>query len=448
MNSSRDASFEAPAVKTLRVAAMAVLAVILALILTQALIAVLPPLRKVFVDALFGYNSSIHAAVKKAEWILALTVVVLAAAILLAVWKLGLSTWGRIAMGAAAIGAVLIYLAHDDPAIAKPITFDEFSPAFPGADESFKVLMRYGKQQAAAKNFKIPSFKDPYPAFVVRDRAKWKATILLHRAEIEQHWKDLAVERAWWNDLNGFDRIGDLTPPSFGSDIVAFQVFRTLSQHAAAVASLEAIDGHGDEAVETILPFLEVSRKLQPSSRTLVRTMVSVVIERMCLDTSAFILDTTTVSPAARGRLEGALGGGDAAAGARHMIGTDFVLRSNATRDFRAGDFVDVAGGTSERAALAHVLQFLSPFVYNPRATLNKVGEESAGLQEIVGARELGKLDAWTNKFVAEDARVRFKNPLGMLFLQYSTPGFGKVSENYWNTEDQRVALLARLKAT
>jgi len=448
MNTSRDASPEAPVTKTLRLAAMAILAVVLALILTQALVAFMPPLQKVFVDALFGFTPSIHVAVKKAEWVLALTVVVLTAAILLAFWKLGLSTWGRIAAGAAAIGAVLIYLSHDDPVIAKPITFDEFSPVFPGADESFNVLMRYGRQQAAAKNFKSPQFKDPYPAFVMRDHAKWTATILLHRAEIEQHWKDLAVERAWWNELNGFDRIGDLTPPSFDSDIIAFQVFRALSQHAAGVASLEAIDGHGDEAVDTILPYLEVSRKLQPSSRTLVRTMVSVVIERMCLETSAFILDTTTVSPAARARLEGALGEGDAAAGARHMIGTDFVLRSNAARNFRAGDFVDVTGGTSERTPLAHVLHFLSPFVYNPRATFNKAGEESAELQEIVGARELAKLDPWTNKFVAEDARVRFKNPLGMLFLQYSTPAYGKVSENYWNTEDERAALLARLKAT
>jgi hypothetical protein len=93
------------------------------------------------------------------------------------------------------------------------------------------------------------------------------------------------------------------------AEIIAFQPFRAHYQHACAIASLQALDGHGDAALATLLPILEVNRKLEPSSRTLVRSMLARVGQRMAIETAAFVLDTTAVSPDSRARFASALVG-------------------------------------------------------------------------------------------------------------------------------------------
>ena len=93
-----------------------------------------------------------------------------------------------------------------------------------------------------------------------------KAQLESRRAELEAHWAELAPQWAWWNAMNAFDRIGDLTPPDPESEIIGFPVFRSVPHHALAIASLQAIDGHGDQAVETLLPILKVSLKLRHPS--------------------------------------------------------------------------------------------------------------------------------------------------------------------------------------
>jgi hypothetical protein len=167
----------------------------------------------------------------------------------------------------------------------------------------------------------------------------------------------------------------------------------------------------------------------------------------MCLDTSVFILDTASVSPASRAKLEDALMGGDAELGARRMIESEYVLSMNASKEFHANDFVDITNAGKSRSGIARILKVLSPFVYNPRSTFNKAADVSAELQDIAGMRQLDKFDPWTKNFLSEETHPSFKNPIGVMFLQQMTPAYEKVSENYWKTEDQRVALLARLKA-
>jgi len=59
---------------------------------------------------------------------------------------------------------------------------------------------------------------------------------LAERRDIAADWADLAPVRAWWTELNAFDRIGDLTPPGASSEVISFPVFRALSQRAWALA--------------------------------------------------------------------------------------------------------------------------------------------------------------------------------------------------------------------
>jgi len=441
---------EPPTLRILRFAALAVLALAAALLLAIEIVAISPPLHG-FIVALMGFPFNESSLRNAKEWLVAgiliTPILLLAAALFVAAWRLRFATWRAMAVGTAAILGILAYLAHDDPVLTQPVPIMDASLAPASARESFALLMTYGKQQPLAKNFREPPFKNPYPDWNNRDPAKWRAMLTLHRAELEAHWAALAPERAWWDGLDAYERIGDLTPPSADSDIISFQVMRTLSHQAIAIASLQAIDGHGDQAIDTLLPTLRVAIKLQPESRTLVRTMISVVIERFALETAGFVLDTTPVSPEARARLADAIRGGDPEAGARRLMTVDYAFALNAIMKERAGDFVQSYTYSGRRAWLRAPLNAASPFLYNPRATFNTYGALVADLQDFAGRRELGKITPRMTRFLQEDTRPRFKNLLGDLLLPAIVPAIQKVAENYWRTQDLRTALLARLGA-
>ncbi len=293
--------------RALRIAALALQSVVFSLILLQGLIGLIAPLReKLF--SLRGYGDLREAAAVLTG--ICVASVLVTVAVFLAAWRLESRSWWRIALGYAGLATALIYLAHDEPTFRHPVTMEEISPAFAGADASYNVLMQYGRQHPLGRNFKGPIFKDPYPRLDPSQPGPWRDAITMHRAEIEAHWAQFTAERAWWTQLSEFDRIGDLMPARFDGEVLSFQVFRSFSQHGLAMASLEALDGHGDQAIDTLLPILEVGRKIQPYSRTLVRDMIGCVIEHISLTTATFILDTTAVSPGARTRLAHALPGG------------------------------------------------------------------------------------------------------------------------------------------
>ncbi len=144
----------------LRVIALAVLSVASALILILGLIGVIPLVReKAF--SLLDYGS--HDGGATIMTAVGLGLALVTAAVFLAAWRWQSRSWRRIAFGYAGLGAVLAYLAHDEPTFRHPVTMEEISPAFPGADVSYQVLMKYGKQHPLGQNFKGPSFKEPYP---------------------------------------------------------------------------------------------------------------------------------------------------------------------------------------------------------------------------------------------------------------------------------------------
>jgi hypothetical protein len=441
---------EAPALRSLRIAALAGLSIIVALLIVPAVALFSPTLREAIVS-IFNYGYPYRGLKDSSQLTVAavifLPILVVAAGIFLAAWLLRLHSWRRIAIGYVAVAAVLAYMAYDDPAVRRPLALDEFSPAFPGAEESFRVLMRYGMQQPLGRDFREPKFNDPYPDWGNREPGPWRQTITSHRAEIEAHWLGLAPERAWWAELNGFDRIGDLTPAKVDAELLSFRVLRAMSQHGLAIASLQAVDGRGDEAVATLLPILQVGRKLQPSARILVRAMMGVVMERISLQAASFILETTPVSAAARARLALALaaGPGDAKAGARRLMTIQYAFSTARLEGEAHGRFMNPFGDGEKHAWLRLALNMVNPFIYNRRATINLAGDLSADLQDIAGSRQVEKLGPRMERFAKEDARPRFKNLLGMLFLEETNPAYSKVAENYWRAEDERAALLARV---
>ena len=387
------------------------------------------------------------------DWLTLAAVVVLPVALAVIVRRRGIAPLPRIAIGYAAILPVVIYLSIDDPVLRRPITLKEFAPAFPGAEQSFAVLMRYSKSQTLRTNFRAPDrifkkgpFSDPGKP------EAWAKWLDERRADVEADWADLAPVRAWWDELAAFDRLGDLTPGRVDADIMAFAPVRSYSQHAAAIAGLHALDGRGDDAFATLQPLLEVSRKLEPSARTLVRFMMARVMQRTALEAAAFVLDRTPVSPAARARFAAALERGSSGeAGARRLIAIECAFSHDAFQELGIGDFIQFYAaeqfhpGDLRRELPFHALNFASPLIFNPRRTFNLVGELTARNQELAAHRQAGKIAESNRAFFADEGRLRFKNLAGALLMQRSLPALTKVTETYWKIEDLRTALRTRL---
>jgi hypothetical protein len=357
-------------------------------------------------------------------------------------------TWRAIAGGYMVLALVFGYLAVDDLRLDRPLTLDQQFPSFPGADQSYAVLMRYGKQHPLGRDFHFQPPERIYRGAGVFDPGapEWGAWLAANRADLEADWRTLAPVWAWWNELNAFDRIGDLTPARIDAELVTFQPIRSLAQHACAIASLQALDGHGDEALATLLPVLQVSRKLEPSSRTLVRLMIARTVERLAVTTADFVTRQTAVSPAAKSRFAAALATVGGEAGARQVFAIEYTGLLGVTADRGLGDFL-ILGTTGDKDSFwRHPLNLISPLVFNRRHTFNRYAELTSELEDLAARRETAKLDSRMDAFLTEENK-RIKNRMGSILMGRMVPTFGKIAENYWKTEDARAAVRARLVA-
>lgn len=428
--------------RVLRVIALVGLAAIFSLIVGLALFSLFPIFHQAFESLVTWVLQSADSGGALIAGLMTVGLIILVTtSVLLAAWKLKLRSWWWIAGGYLAVAPVLAYLATDDPVYRRPVTVEELAPPFPGAEKSFDVLMRYGKQHPLGRDFKEqPSL---FAGKSAREPGPWREILLTNRAAFESRWAGLAPVRAWWTELNAFDRIGDLTPARNDAEILAFHPFRAMSQTGCAVAGLRAIDGRGDEAIDVLIPLIQVGRKIQPSARTLVRVMIGIVIERMSLETAGFVLDTTTVSDAARARLAAVLQGGNAEAAARRLLIVDYVMTMGSYTDQPLGNLAGLYSGQS--GWLRHPLNLLSPFVYNPRASFNIYGEFITDLADLLARREIGKFGPREIAFHEREARPRFKNFMGSLLVRHVVPAYSKVSDAFWKTHDERVKLAARV---
>ena len=359
--------------------------------------------------------------------------------VLAALWRL--RSWRWIAASYFVLGAFLLYLANDDSAVVHPFTVEQVSPVLPGDETSFNVLMRYGKNHPLGRSFKAPDriFMSGNDRFVDASKpAGWAEWLSRHQAAVEADWADLGPVRAWMEELDGYSAIGDLTPAKLDAEIITFAPLRSYSQHATEIAGLQAIAGHGDEAMATLLPLLRVSRKMEPSSRTLVRTMIARVMQKQAVATANFVLDTTTVSPAMRARLEEALSigiGGEA--GIRHLLVSEapfVVAESDGSRPE-----VFFLSGKTNRA----LLEVLRPFVCNKRRTINFYGELMNELLALASRRDAAGMQRTQQAFFT--SRYGPKNFMGRMIVLNMVPAYSFIVKSYWTLEDDRSALLGRL---
>lgn len=353
---------------------------------------------------------------------------------LILVWlayRLRLRSWWWLGGGYLAVAPVLAYLAADDTTIRRPMSIEEIAPGFPGAEESYRVFMRYAKDSPEGRAFKqvvwgIPREADKMPGFAEANRAK-----------IDTVWADLAPVRAWYDELSAFDRIGDLGTARYDAPVPAFAVHRAMSQAAQLKATLLALDGRGDEAIAVLLPVLDVGRKMQVNSRTLVRSMIGLAMRRPVLDTVDFTLARAAVSPAMRARLLAALGPAGGEAGARRLVAIEYAYwTSGAVLSFELSP-------SSPIPAIVRVpLRLVAPLVVNPNRTINRVGDLMAEMQDRAAQRQPMGSRAQT---AIANGPLPMKNLFGTMMAATSIPDYGKVIDIYWKTEDHLAVLRAQL---
>ncbi len=426
--------------RVVRVLALLILAAALSLVLGLALFSSSPTFHSMF-GALLEGNTQVEGALTAALLTLGLVTLVTSSVLLLS-WRLKLRSWWWIGGGYLALAPIFFYLATDDPSIRYPIRLEEISPAFPGAEKGYEVLMRYGKLHPLGQTFVHP------PSVLAGKSALepglWRETILQNRAVFEFRWKEIAPVRTWWTEVNTFDRLADLAPAGPDAEILAYAPCRAISQIGCAIATLRALDGHGDEAIDTLIPLIEVARKLQPSGRTLVRLMIGVVIERMALETASFVLDTAPVSAAARARLAAAARPDNAELAARRLLVVEYANSLGGVRDMPISAMLALS---TQHPWLGRFADLLSPFLYNPRASYNLYGELYTDLQEMLARRDVAKMSAREQQFWQAHP-PQFKNFLGTLIMRMAIPAYTKVGESYWKTHDIRTKVHARALAS
>ncbi len=347
-------------------------------------------------------------------------------------------TWLSLAMGYLLVAPVFVWLAWDESTVRYPVSLDELCLPGPQADASWAVTLAFTARDGkpAPRTYSSPKFP---PSAAGPDKpAEWQAYLEKNREELHAAWAGLP-ERSWWAELNQFPVLGDLMPARFDGPIIKFQPYRTMAQLGCAEAGLLALEGKGDEAMDTLLPILEVGRKLEPSARSLVRFMVGRVIQKMSLHTARFILDHATVAPDRRARLAAALAGGSGGpAGARRLLLIEYAISSN----YLLSQFGVL---THPQSLGKRGLLSLFRLVYNPVATTNRYGALTAELADLAERRELASFGTRAEAFVTSNSRPRFKNMAGGLMLSMTIPSYTKVLESYWKIEDLRTTLAADL---
>ncbi|MEY4489021.1 MAG: hypothetical protein RIQ79_1529 [Verrucomicrobiota bacterium] len=353
--------------------------------------------------------------------------------------------WPPYAALAASLALLVIWLKHDDPVLRHPPGTAALRSDFPDAAASHTLTLRYSSNVPGSLHdtLKYPAnlFLRSSPSFEkIEQDAEWIAFITENRAKIEARWLELAPVRAWIDDMAAAPELADHFQ-KFSDPIVAFKPLREVSNYANALAVLYALDGHPDEAVATILPVFTAAQKLEVHGRTLVRRMISVVLQKNALTTLRIVLDHSEVSPAARARIAAALAPAYPAEENARLL----FLCEYETSTVVFGNLYD---STLLAAFKGNELSLLHYFpLYNHTATMNLAGDLATDLASLGVRRDQAGIVKRQADFAASIPRSFWprKNLVGFVLLNMSTPSFQRVTERYWEVQDYRAALLKRL---
>ncbi len=339
-------------------------------------------------------------------------------------------------------GAFLLWLTIDDAEIRYPTNHPALQNDFPDAAASYQLTLRYNHRSPNPD--KHPPTVTPltYPSLYSQpdSREKWLLFVRENQSTIETQWDEAKPLLSWFSEMADAEALADMTN-AFHDPLPDFQAIRTAMHAISAQATLLAIDEKGDEAIRTLLPLLSVGEKLETHSRTLVRRMIAIVIQRHTLAAIDLVLDHNTLSESTRADLTRVLeSADDPEKGARLLL----LCEHDTFRDFILGLNNNAAADLPIDTPTAHRGTF--GLFYNPVRTANLYGEYMHAGAEALARRNLIEIKRLNDHWHETNWLGRpGKNHVGRLLLNIGLPAYGKIAESYWDTHDRRQALLARL---
>lgn len=367
------------------------------------------------------------------------------AALFAFVWWRGWAVWRNLSIAALVALPIFTYLRHDDAAVATPPLWDTAVPDTPGNRASFEATLwfREGHGPRAAQAW-VPG--DFALGAKITDEGNWVAAITVQRERIAAEWEGFALGREWIAAMDSHPLLADLTAKQIDTQVLRYGAWRHYFELATARAGLLALDGHGDAAVDELLPLIRVARKLQAGSRTLVRFMSAIVGERSAMTALRFVLAHALVSAAARQAAAAAMRMGESGpAGIARAVWIEYVFTSTHLLERSPLELALLEHDNGLPPVVGVFVRGVGPFVYNPRGTANVFAAEMAQVAEAAAARDLDRVRARDSQRESEARRMRFKNALGEWLGRAVVPPLAKIVAAYWEAEDERMATLARL---
>ena len=370
--------------------------------------------------------------------------------------KKWLQSWRNLGIGYACLVLVYVWMGWDDSKVNRPLTLADLGPAAVAhAKESYQITLWYSKihGQKPLRQFDASKY---YFNFALINSKEWGATsedFTRDCDRVRAGWEELEPERDWISAMDQFEVIGDLSEGRHDDPIFDFQPFRAVMQVGAAHARLLALEGKGDEAIDELLPLVRVSRKLQPASRTATRLLIAILHGSEAVKAASYVLSHSTVSPERRSELAAAIDGYDSAAMLNRMFLIEYAgfYEELVSEKMKLGTmFFDYQIGAFGRRpdTFVRVLDQLDSLLLLPRATVNECAVGTEEIVKLALRRDLDGLKEYGETLSPPRLRIaRLKNVGGGMLLDVTFLPYQRLVRNCWNHDDERLALLAELRA-
>lgn len=372
--------------------------------------------------------------------VLSFVVGVLAAALLLGK---GWVTKRGVFVGWVLIGCTLLYLAHDEPLRTSDFVPISNAEATPEEKSAYAHLMIYGKRSPASLAFKSPDMSFKHGA----DKPSYLAWLKRERSNIDRSWEEMAELRAWWDKLDQFEQIPDLSPGDLTGDIPAYEPYQAYSRIAGAKACLLALDGQAEGPVELIQPALRVGIKLQANSHTLVQPLLGLVLEKVAIDDLTFVLETRGIPEPQRQQLRAILRSDPGVQGLRQIIDADRGMQTWTFSIARPYDLIASQGHSWSLTLLYVPIEVTTCFVYNPHRTMNAQSAWREKRALAASRRDLKEVERIEQPVIHPTPHFSFKNGYGEVMLGMLNISAVQTINMFWDKEDKRLALLKKLEA-
>jgi hypothetical protein len=359
------------------------------------------------------------------------------------IWKR--TRYAIILPGLILCGGMVAYLIHDDP--QRP-PLPDLGPVAPSDSEGYKTYCWMAKNSPYSRSKGVQIEPLPKGGLFDQKKEKWRAYAMANREAIEQAWKNDQVGRDWIDALNQHPPSGVIWDGPDGR--FDFQAVRAISNYRLSYAVCLAAEGHGDEAIRLLIPFIRASFFLQRSGVSMVNELIPTGFLNISYEIAGFILDDGKLSDDSRKELAAVLS---------NSPPTELILRNAILGDILPRrDSIDFLGKsfgilhfdfTHEDATYENssITRFLQRLIFNPHLTERRCSDDYQEYFALLKARDFGKVKMLDESERIKARRFVLKNPVGRMLETNVVSGIGIYVKFFWKADDDRAALLKRLGA-